>query len=750
MPSRPIKAGALLAAQVFAVLCFASTSAHALSAQRFGYTSSKPLPKPAGYGAPTMSDGGIAVPFPRQKPQAQHLGTAAAQQLAYAPPTRSRYSTLPTARTTNEMRAQAHRLFAKGLERQQVHTGKSNLSRLIKFIDEGKTAEALQQRRTISRGLDKRLADWLLVTYGGPQIPPAYISQFAATAGNWPSVKTFRAKAEQSLAAAKLTPTQVIGAFGQSTPEAAAGKLALARAYLTIGNTSEATKLITNVWQSDALTNEQEAEALKDLARLIPAQLHWLRAQTHVMEGRYTRASKLASYLTSEQQRLLSAAITRLRGQKGGASKLAALSKSSRDEPLYIYAMVKAARASGDYDLAGRWLAALSASAEAATDPAEWWIQRRVVSRHLAETGHGAAAYKVAAAHQSQKPSDIAEAEFHAGWFALRAMNDPRRALPHFKKLEKIAKKPVSSARAQYWQARSHEALGNTTAAIQHYSAATTFPATYYGQLAMAKLGESRLPLEPAYSFTDIEAQSFNQNELVMAIYRLKAIGEHDKAVRLYAHLASNLAHKGELRLLTHLATYMGKPAWSVMAGKRATTQHPQLSGVSFPLETLPPRAIKTPPIELPVIYAISRKESAFDPKAKSHAGALGLMQLMPATAKRTAKSLSLRYSKSRLTSDPAYNATLGGNLLAQLTREFNGSYILAFVAYNAGKSKAYEWIDRFGDPRDPKIDPIDWVEKIPYGETRNYVQRVLEAVQVYRSKMGKTQLAIISDLTRG
>ncbi|WP_068083113.1 lytic transglycosylase domain-containing protein [Polycladidibacter stylochi] len=652
--------------------------------------------------------------------------------------------------TTQNQAAIISQTFQNGLAQAQAHSNELALSNLIKSAQSKDLARAFFYRSQLTDTLDIKIADWWLIAYAGDKLPPRFIAEFAAKHPSWPTPKLMRAKGEASLAAANLPPRQVVAAFGRTRPETVTGKLLLAKSYLKIGNSNAAYTILQKIWFTQTLDLETQSSLLKASGSLLNAQDHYRRAVMLIMTGYFTQAKALFPYLTKQQENLLIATTSALSGQKSAHNKLKALPNADHYLAPYIYSMVKAAREAEDYPTAAKWLEALSAEQERNTAPDEWWVQRRVISRHLAEEGNYRGAYAIAAVHQATSKSSQVEAEFHAGWYALTGLNDAKTATIHFTKITQLAQMPVSLSKAHYWLGRCAEKLGQTQKAIQSYTRSAVYQTTYYGQLAQAKLGRTALSLPNTISISPEDASSFNNNEIVKAIYRLKAADMHNSTVRLYASLAKSLKTPGQLALLTNLAMANQMPQWALMAGKLTAIESPKMATLAFPLVKLPRSVANISHVELPVIYAISRKESAFNPAAKSRVGALGYMQLMPSTAKATAKKLGLRYSRQKLTQDPAYNATLGAALLHELIDEFNGSYILAFAAYNAGKTKAYEWINRFGDPRNPQVDPINWVEKIPYGETRNYVQRVLESIQVYRYKLDNQKLAIINDLTRG
>ncbi|HEX2255756.1 MAG TPA: lytic transglycosylase domain-containing protein, partial [Afifellaceae bacterium] len=377
-----------------------------------------------------------------------------------------------------------------------------------------------------------------------------------------------------------------------------------------------------------------------------------------------------------------------------------------------------------------------------------WWEERKDLSRQLLDGGHPALAYEVAGGNAAHSDRARAEAEFHAGWYALRFLDRPLQARPHFERLAKRATYPRTIARGHYWLGRTFEALEDSGTAALAYKAAGQYGATYYGQLARDRLGLTTTGLESYPAPTARDRLLFRDRELVRAIQGMAASGHLHRTGPFFVQLADTLESPGEVTLAALLARRIGQPRLSSLVGTVAERRGLPVAALRAPLIGMP--KVRVPaPADRALLYAIARQESAFNPAAVSHAGARGLMQFMPATAKATARTAGLPFSLDRLTSDPAYNATLGGHHLAELLTNFGGSYVLSFVGYNAGPGRSLQWIKAYGDPRGNQVDAIDWVERIPFDETRDYVQKVMENYQAYRSRLGYP-LSITRDIVRG
>ncbi len=397
---------------------------------------------------------------------------------------------------------------------------------------------------------------------------------------------------------------------------------------------------------------------------------------------------------------------------------------------------------------------------------ARWKDLHMQVRDYISQRNY-AQAYTIAAQHGLQAPlaggsnaGDYSSAEFLAGWLALRYLHDAPRAMQHFQNLYKNVKTPVSRTRGAYWLGRTAEALGNPSAARDWYQEAASTPTFFYGQLALAKLErEPTLTLIPEPAVPSSVTAQWNNGGLPHAVRALSAIGDEDRTIRFMKALAQGADSRADFANAANLARELRLPYLEVLVSKAANQKNIVLGQVGFPLLSVASTgSLSGEGSEPALTLGIIRQESEFRPSVQSPAGALGLMQLMPATAKALARENNTPYADSRLV-EPAYNIALGRTYLGDRVAEFGGSYILAIASYNAGKGRVREWMDVYGDPRDPNVDPIDWIETIPIYETRNYVQRVLENTEVYRVRLTSLDstnrprqsapLGIIRDLTR-
>ena len=368
------------------------------------------------------------------------------------------------------------------------------------------------------------------------------------------------------------------------------------------------------------------------------------------------------------------------------------------------------------------------------------------------ERKHWHDAYELAAANGYSSGPDFEEGEFLAGWIALRKLGDAKLALKHFSRIAPVATSRTEEARGSYWEGRAWLALGNKQKADAALKRAAQTPTVYYGLLARELLGLGNKPIEfNVGNPSDAVRRKVESDELVHA-FKLLADGGGETEMRAFVWaLAARFRTADAAAAVAAVITRESDPHIALRFAKAEARYGVDIDDWSYPVHALPDWKTVGKPVERALIYGLSRQESEFNATAGSHAGAKGLMQLMPGTARLVARQFRLRYSKHKLTSDPAYNVTLGVAHLGDLIDRFDGSYILTFVAYNAGPGRARDWIEMYGDPRSPKVDPIDWVEEIPITETRKYVMKVLQNIHVYRSRLDpKNMISMRDDLRRG
>ena len=608
----------------------------------------------------------------------------------------------------------------------------------------GDIAGARAARDTLPDGvLDRRILAWAIALDGGRAVTRAEIEDASKTLAGWPGQAALRRNLERALIRERADAQTVIAALAGDRPTTIEGAVALARAYREQGDTASAAAAIGTAWRSERLDRAAELSVIGEFGAIIAPADHRIRMETMLHHDRVASAERVAALAgATELCRAWAAAI---RGEKNAASLLEAVPEAQRATG-HAFAKARMLRKAGKLRAAAEALLAAPAGADA-IEPDAWWQERRTLSRDLLDLGDAETAYRLAAAQERGSATTLADAAFHAGWFALRGLGDSDRAAAQFARIAAVAEGPISRSRAFYWLGRAAEdgAPGDAKA---FYAQAAAYGATFYGQLAAHELGRETLQLG-APKPTGADAFSFSRRETVRAIDRLEAAGEQARAGLFYRALAERLAEPGEVALLAGRAEARGDHNLALRVGKIAAGRGVDVGILAHPLGAIPDDADMAD-AGAALAYAVARQESEFNPAAVSRAGARGLLQLLPGTARDMAKKRGIDFSAERLTADAGYNATLGAAFLAEQLARFDGSYVLAIAGYNAGPRRALDWAKRYGDPRGAELDTIvDWIERIPFTETRSYVQRVMENYQVYKMRLSG-RFDIAGDLVEG
>lgn len=592
--------------------------------------------------------------------------------------------------------------------------------------------------------LDRHILAWAIALKGGRDVPSGDIAAAARALPGWPGLDALRRNSERAVLAENPAPDVVIRLFAGSKPETAEGVTVLARAHLAKGDMETARSVLSPFWREAKLSPDQEAKMIRDFGAVIPQADHRVRMERMLYLGRTASARRVAALAGAKE--LCEAWASASKGDKAAGKLIEAVPQAQRGAG-WTFAKARHLRAAGKYGQAAALMATAPSDAAALVEPDAWWNERRALSRELMDEGDMKGAYRLAAAHASESPGAQADAEFHAGWYALRGLNDAVTAARHFERIAALAEGSITRARAYYWLGRAAEA-GGPGSARDSYEKAAEYGTTFYGQLAAQKIKRGFINVATPTPSAEDRA-SFSRREAVNAIARLEGAGYPALADRLYLDLAGELKSPGELALLAELAEKRGSHFLALKIGKAALARGIDIGALSHPMGAIPDSADISGSGKA-LAYAIARQESEFNVGAVSSAGARGLLQLLPATAKEVARRAGLDYSAGRLVTDPGYNATLGAAFLGEQLKRFKGSYVLTFAGYNAGPRRAQQWIARYGDPRGKDVDTVvDWIERIPYTETRSYVQRVMENYQVYKMRLtGVSDIA--ADLTGG
>jgi soluble lytic murein transglycosylase len=625
---------------------------------------------------------------------------------------------------------------------------KEALQNVIDLVRKHKPADATQAEAAISDPLARKLAEWIVLRSDDNGASVERYRAFLAANPSWPSQTFLRRRIEAALWDDHREDPVVWSWFENESPLSAKGKFALARAMIGRGDKANAERLVKDAWRNDTMSEDTENTALDLFGALITPGDHKARMDLLLYGSEHEAALRAAKRLGSGEVVLAKARIAGYRKASNTHALLETVPRELHSDPGYIFSRIQLLRREEKFAEAAQLMMSAPKDPGRLHNPDEWWIERRLLARKMIDVGDHRTAYLIA--RDAALPSrDIykTEQEFTAGWIALRFLNDPATAAQHFARIGVGSVNPTTLARAGYWQGRAAEAAGHSQEARSAYGAAAEQSTSYYGQLARAKLGLPQIELNGAQA---TRGRSIERLEIVRAVQLLHELGEGEIAVPVMADMGEN-GDADALAGLGELASRQGDARGMLLMGKAALNRGLPFDFYAYPVVGIPPFKSIGPDVEQSIIYAIARQESAFNPAVVSPAQAYGLMQVTPDAGKYVCKKYGASFDLGRLKNDPVYNAALGAAELGGLIEDYRGSYIMTFAAYNAGRGSVKKWIDRYGDPRDPKVDAVDWVELIPFSETRNYVQRIMENLQVYRARFGGgTRLQIEADLHRG
>ncbi|MDB5655357.1 MAG: Lytic transglycosylase, catalytic, partial [Tardiphaga sp.] len=619
---------------------------------------------------------------------------------------------------------------------------------VIEMIRKHKPIDASQIAQGIGDPVARKLAEWLILRSDDNGASVERYRAFLAANPSWPSQTFLRRRAEAALWDDHRDDDTVLAYFQNEKPLSAKGKFALARALVARGDRANAEREVRDAWHNDSISGDVETLALDLFGAFLSGGDHKARMDLLLYGSDTDAALRAAKRLGGGQVALAHARIAVTKKAPNAKALLEAVPGELRSDPGFMFAKIQMLRREENFGEAARLMMAASRDPARLHNMDEWWIERRLLSRKMLDVGEYRTAYIIA--RDAALPArDIykTEQEFTAGWIALRFLKDPATAAQHFARIGVGSVNPTALARAGYWQGRAAEAAGRSSEARQAYAAAAEQSTSYYGQLARAKLGLPQIELNGAPS---ARGRGLERLEIVRAVQLLYALDEGEIAIPIFGDMGEN-GDPDALVGLGELASRNSDARAMLLLGKAALNRGLPFDFYAYPTTGIPPFRPIGPEVERSIVYAIARQESAFNPAVVSPANAYGLMQVTPGAGQYVTKKYGASFDLNRLKTDPVYNATLGAAELAGLIDDYRGSYIMTFAAYNAGRGSVRKWIERYGDPRDPKVDAVDWVESIPFSETRNYVQRIMENLQVYRARFGGgSKLQIEADLQRG
>jgi soluble lytic murein transglycosylase len=623
------------------------------------------------------------------------------------------------------------------------------LENVIELVRKHQPADATQAEASISDPVAKKLAEWIVLRSEDNGASVERYRAFIEANPSWPSQTFLRRRLEAALWDDHRDDDIVSSWFANEQPLSAKGKMALARVMIGRGDRANAERLVRDAWRNDAMSEDTENTALDLFGALLTAGDQKARMDNFLYGTEQEAAAlRAAKRLGAGHVALAKARIAANKKAPNTRALLEAVPGELRGDTGYLFSRIQLLRREEKFEEAAQLMLSAPKDPSRLYNVDEWWIERRLLSRKMLDVGENRTAYLIA--RDAALPArDIykTEQEFTAGWIALRFLTDPATAMQHFARIGVGSTNPTALARAGYWQGRAAEAAGHSQEARAAYTAAAEQSTSYYGQLARAKLGLPQIDLNGAPS---ARGRGIERLEIVRAVQLLYALDEREIAIPIYGDMGDN-GDPDALVGLGELASRNGDARSMLLLGKAALNRGLPFDFYAYPVNGIPPFKSIGPDVEQSVIFAIARQESAFNPAVVSPAQAYGLMQVTPDAGRYVCKKYGANFDLGRMKNDPVYNAALGAAELGGLLEDYRGSYIMTFAAYNAGRGSVKKWIDRYGDPRDPKVDAVDWVEQIPFAETRNYVQRIMENLQVYRARFGGgTRLQIEADLHRG
>jgi soluble lytic murein transglycosylase len=606
-----------------------------------------------------------------------------------------------------------------------------------KAVSEMKKSDWTNALKTAKKAKDKSIYNFIewrhLLTEGNKASFYDYLN-FINANKDYPRLGRIKYLAEHKLSNEKITPGKIIDWFGDEEPLSGYGKMILGESYILTGQIEQGKKLIKEGWITADLSKTELSLFRKKFKNYLNAEDYIQRADYLAWENKYWDLKRMLRYLPKDYELLYNARQLLMSKSYGVDQAIKNVPDRFKNDAGLNFDRLKWRRKRGRIDSSAEILLNVKNTKDYLVRPDKWWDEREIISRSLIYEKKYELAYKIASNHALIEGSDYAAAEWMSGWIALSFLDDPLLSKDHFQNFYNNVSYPISTSRGAYWLARSYKALGDKENSKKWFEEAAKYLTTYYGQLAFLELN----PNENFELSKDMEVdkkyrEKFYSKELVKITYLLDELNEDKYTKFILRHLANENIENGSEILASELSTNIGRFDFAIQIAKIASYEKRFHNKFNYPIISTPKNINGRKIPESAFILSIIRQESEFDLSANSHAGAKGLMQLMPYTAKLVAKQAKLPYVKSRLTTDPEYNINLGSHYVAGLILDYDGAYPFAIAAYNAGPNRVKYWKKINKDPQKKQIDYVDWIELIKFRETRNYVQRVLENYNVYR-----------------
>lgn len=621
----------------------------------------------------------------------------------------------------------------------------------LEAASDGDWSDVDRYRAQVNDPVAKKLLFWRVADSSLSGAGFDRLNQALEELDGWPGLSQLEIRAEEAISESALSAAQRIAWLEKSGPRSGEGKLALAEAYKSVGRTADAERLIKDAWHNHSFLVSRQREIANKYAEVLDPEDHRKRTDYLLWSSQRSAAQAMKTYLGAGWDKLVDARIGLATGAGGVDRLVNAVPANLQSDPGLLYERSKWRRHRDRWEDAREPLLQINPAGLPVVALSKIWDEKNLHLRRLIRDDDWQTAYNISSTHGLTEGVDFAEGEFNAGWIALRYLGRPEVALKHFETLEAGVGTALSKSRAQYWTGEALTALGRKAEAAEAYQRGAQNITFFYGQRSAERLGMTNLTLPPIVIPTDAQRQEFESRELVRALRMLAEAGEDYQFRRVSYHLDDQLENVWEYELLFDLADSYGLTQAGVRGAKAGLSAGLIPTRAAYPDFPFVIPTDRPSSAEAALIMALTRQETEMNAKAISPARAYGLMQLLASTARAQSRSEGLSYRWSWLLDDPQYNVTLGRGYLGDMIDRFDGSYIMAIAAYNAGPSRPARWVNEYGDPRKGEIDPIDWIESIPFSETRSYVQRVLENVQVYRARIadGSAPLKLTTDLKR-
>ncbi len=613
------------------------------------------------------------------------------------------------------------------------------LAKAFRLGQGGQWKDAIALARRSGDRATQKLVYWMYLRNNGADASFGEIKQFLLDNPAWPDHRSVRRRAEAAMD--DSTPAkEVIDWFTKYPPDTRDGKMKLVEAYQRLSGKADdpkAVEIIRDIWRSGLVDRSQHRDYLLKYKQYLKTEDHIAHIDSLMWKYRFTAAKSLFHLVDADHQLLFETRMMLAQGQRGVEGKLKKIPSKLKLDPGLLFERMRWRANRRDFEGVQE---ILLIAPKKLPYPEAWWAVRNRLIRELASYKYYKHAYILSQNHGQTSGIGLAEAAWLAGWLSLVHMKKPGEAYEHFYQLYHGTQYPISKSRGAYWAGRAAMANGNKDIGRKWYGIAAHYSYTFYGQLAQLELNPYAnvvVPEDPEVTRDDFAA--YLKEELPQTVLMLHRIGEKWLEKQFVIHMATYETTPKRRAMAGKLGQKLNNLHLGVKAAKEAVKEDILLVDSGYPVISFPPKK----PLELAMSMAITRQESEFWPEARSGAGALGLMQLLPSTAKETAKKLGMGYDLRALTHTPTYNLQLGSTYLYNLIQGWDGNAMLAVASYNAGAGRIRQYVKRFGDPSEGEIDPVLWVEELPLSETRNYVQRVLENLQIYRYKLAKDKTKV-------